>query len=118
MSQHDPIIRIRHMRAHAQEAIDLTTHMSPTAFRADRILQLATVRLLEVIGEAANRTPESVQAQHPQLPWRQMTGLRNRLIHGYDGVDLDIVWTILTTDLPPLVSALDAIIQAYDEDAS
>ena len=105
------------MHAHAVEATKLTANMSPETFRADRVLQLALIRLLEIVGEAANRTPESVQIQHSHIPWRQMSGLRNRLIHGYDGVDLDIVWAILTVDLPPLVADLDGIIRRFDADA-
>jgi uncharacterized protein with HEPN domain len=66
--------------------------------------------LLEIVGEAASRIALEEQARHPEIPWSEIVGLRNRLIHGYDVVDLDILWKILTTDLPPLISALEAIL--------
>jgi len=78
----------------------------------DRLLNLALTRLIEIIGEAANRVPEPLQAKYPQLPWLQMIGVRNRLIHGYDSVDFDILWAIVTQDLPPLISQLNAILKS------
>jgi uncharacterized protein with HEPN domain len=102
------------MHAHAQEATWLTASLTSAELRSNRVLQLAVIRLLEIIGEAAARTPDTIREHYPQLPWRQMSGLRNRLIHDYDTVDLEIVWTILTTDLPPLLLELDAIIREFD----
>lgn len=78
---------------------------------ADHVLELALTRLLEIIGEAANRVSEDMQQQHPEIPWRQITGLRHRLIHGYDAVDLDILWDIVQYDLPPLIATLEEILQ-------
>jgi len=66
--------------------------------------------LLEIIGEAANRVPGSAQEKYPSIPWKQIVGLRNRLIHGYDSVDLDVLWQIMQDDLPALVSALQKIV--------
>lgn len=72
----------------------------------DRLLALALVRLLEITGEAAGRFPAEEQTRRPGIPWPSIVGLRNRLIHGYDNIDYDIVWQIVTTDLPPLASEL------------
>lgn len=77
---------------------------------SDRMLNLALVRLLEILGEAANRIPPEERAAHPQIPWPQLVGLRNRLIHEYDNVDFDILWQILTKDLPPLVQELERLL--------
>jgi uncharacterized protein with HEPN domain len=74
------------------------------------VLNLALTRLIEVVGEAANRVPDDFQAKFPQLPWMQMVGARNRLIHGYDSVDFDILWTIITVDLPDLITKLEKIL--------
>ena len=63
-----------------------------------------------IVGEAANRVPHEKQSQHPEIPWPQIIGLRNRLIHGYDAVDYDILWQIITEDLPLLVDALEVIL--------
>ena len=73
----------------------------------DRVLALAVVRLLEIIGEAATRVPTEERARRPDIPWAAIVGLRNRLIHGYDDVDLDIVWAIVTSDLPTLLMRLN-----------
>ena len=65
---------------------------------ADRLLALALVRLLEIIGEAAARVPAEERARRPGVPWSSIVSLRNRLIHGYDDIDHDIVWKVVTTD--------------------
>lgn len=64
-----------------------------------------------MMGEAANRVSAATQQGCPQIPWRQIVGLRHRLVHGYDAVDLDILWNIIEQDLPPLLMALEAIIR-------
>ena len=74
------------------------------------MLNLSLVRLLEIVGEAANRVPLEERPRYPQIPWPQLISLRNRLIHGYDNVDFDILWQIVTRDLPVLVSELDGIV--------
>jgi uncharacterized protein with HEPN domain len=63
---------------------------------------LALVRLLEIIGEAARRVSVGLRESHPEIPWAEIAGTRDRLIHGYFDVDLDIVWGIVTQDLPAL----------------
>lgn len=72
----------------------------------DRKLNLSLVRLLEIVGEAASQVTEETRRLNAELPWNQMVGLRNRLIHGYNEVDFDILWTILMEDLPPLILQL------------
>jgi uncharacterized protein with HEPN domain len=71
---------------------------------------------LEIIGEAAGRVSEPVRNAHPEIPWRKITGMRHRLIHGYDEVDLDIVWKALRDDLRPLIAVLERIVPRDDED--
>lgn len=99
------------MLNYGREALALVAGMNQAAFEADRLLQLGVVRLLEIIGEAAARTPQTVRDQHADIDWAQIVGLRNRLIHGYDMVDLAIVWTILIADLPTLVERLEEILE-------
>lgn len=74
-------------------------------------LNLALVRLMEVVGEAATRVPEEFRARHPQVPWRDVADLRNRLIHGYDTVDFDRLWAIIRQDIPPLIDQLEAVLR-------
>jgi uncharacterized protein with HEPN domain len=110
MTQHDDSLRLRHMRDHGREALDLIQGIDRAAFDENRVLQLAIVRLLEIVGEAAARTPDTIKSENSQIPWRRISGLRNRLIHGYDTIDLGIVWSVLTGDLPVLLTQLDTII--------
>ena len=82
---------------------------------SDRLLGLALVRLMEIIGEAANRVSLEYQSRHLSIPWSQIISLRNRLIHGYDAVDMDILWEILNQDLPGLIDELKTIISQEAE---
>ena len=106
MSRHDPLVSLRHMRDHAHELLTLMHGRSRGDLDTDRVLALAVVRLLEIIGEAATRVPVEERTRRAEIPWSSIVGLRNRLIHGYDDVDYDIVWAIVSTDLPMLVSRL------------
>jgi uncharacterized protein with HEPN domain len=76
---------------------------------SDELLALGLVRLLEIIGEAATRVADDTRKRNAAVPWAQMIGMRNRLIHGYDVIDLDILWRTITDDVPALVCALEKI---------
>ena len=102
--------RLLHMLSHAHEAVAFAAHRSRADLNTDRMLSLALVRLLEIVGEAAAHVSDATKAAAPTVPWNSIIGLRNRLVHGYDDVDLDILWTIVTKDLPPLIRELDAVI--------
>jgi uncharacterized protein with HEPN domain len=93
----------------AQEAVELTRDKSRPDLDTDRVLSLALVRLLEIVGEAANRVTSVTRQQYADIPWSQIVSLRNRLIHGYDTINLDILWKILTDDLPALIDQLKGI---------
>lgn len=80
----------------------------------DRKLNLSLARLLEIVGEAANRIPRQDRNRYADIPWSEIVGLRNRLIHGYDEVDFDILWQIVTEDLPPLVVTLEKILSKQE----
>jgi uncharacterized protein with HEPN domain len=110
MSRHDPILRVMHMRDHAREAIEMTEGRNRDDLDQDRMLNLALVRLIEVIGEAAARVPLAFRERYPDVPWQQIVGMRNRLIHGYDAVDFDILWTIIQDDLPNLLGQLEDVL--------
>ncbi|MEJ2672394.1 MAG: DUF86 domain-containing protein [Deltaproteobacteria bacterium] len=102
----EDLIRLRHMLDSANEAIQLIKNKKREDLDSDRLLNLALVRLLEIVGEAASRTTNPTRAEYPEVPWSQIISLRNRLIHGYDEVDLDILWKILIKDLPQLIDQL------------
>ena len=98
------------MLEYAREAIGLMRDKQRANLDTDRTLGLATLRCLEIVGEAASHIPESLRQQHPQIPWQQIIGTRNRLVHGYDFVDYDIIWSTITEDLPPLIAELVKIL--------
>jgi len=110
MTRHNDDFRLRHILDNAQEALVLTKGQRRSELDTDRKLELALTRLLEIIGEAANLVPDKIREKYPQIPWRQMVSLRNRLIHGYDAVDKDILWDIIRQDLPPLIKSLKSIL--------
>ncbi|MBN2394724.1 MAG: DUF86 domain-containing protein [Anaerolineae bacterium] len=111
MSRHEPMVRVHYMLDHAREAVEMVHHRSRVDLDMDRMLNLALVRLMEIVGEAAVRMPEAFRSRYPQIPWRDVADLRNRLIHGYDTVDFDILWTIIQEDLPPLIEQLETILE-------
>jgi len=111
MTQHDDKIRLQHMLDNALEAVSLTQSQKRTDLEHERTLELALVRLIEIVGEAAARISPEVQAKYPSIPWKQIIGMRNRLIHGYDQVDLDILWDTIEYDLPPLIEDLEKILE-------
>ncbi len=98
--------RIEHIREAALEARELMCDATRSDLNTDRKLSLAVVRLLEIIGEAANGISTDYQQAHPELPWNGMVSMRNRLIHGYFDVNLDIVWKTIQEDLPFLLEKL------------
>ncbi len=114
MTPRDATLPYRQMLDASQRAIAITDGRSREDLDTDDLLDLAVVRLLEILGEAANRIPKDEQALLSGIPWAELISLRNRLIHGYDSVDLDVVWEIVTDDLPPLVTQLKQYIAVQD----
>ncbi len=94
------------MLDHAIEAVDLIRGHKRADLDHDRKLNLALVRLVEIVGEAAARVTPTTRAQHPLIPWHDIVGMRNRVIHGYDEVDFDILWDVIELHLPPLITQL------------
>ena len=98
------------MLDHSREAVAMVRGKSRADLDTDRQLNLSLVRLLEIVGEAASRIPKEDRTRYRGIPWPDIVGLRNRLIHGYDRVDFDILWQIVTKDLPALIVTLEKII--------
>jgi uncharacterized protein with HEPN domain len=107
----DDLIRIRHMLDYAQKAIQFTRGCNRADLDSNEMLALATIHLIEILGEASRAVPAELRQRYPEVPWDLISGTRNRLAHGYIDVDLDIVWTIVKKDLPPLVLQLKRILK-------
>ncbi|WP_242523312.1 DUF86 domain-containing protein [Thiocystis minor] len=99
----------------ASDAIGFASGLDEAGFIASDLHQSAILRKLEIIGEAAGQVSNAFQQQHPEIPWSGMISLRNRLIHGYRVVQLDIVWRVVQRDLPPLIETLRPLIPPEDE---
>ena len=111
MSRHDDQVSLKDMLEHAKEAIEILGDTSREELADNRVIQLALTRLMEIVGEAANRVSQETQQEHPKILWAQIIGMRNRLVHGYDVVDYDLLWDTVTKDLPPLITALKGIVR-------
>jgi uncharacterized protein with HEPN domain len=105
-------IRLRHMLDAALEAIDLAGERDERQLENDRTVSLALVRLLEIVGEAASKVSADMRSGLPEVPWREIVDMRNRVIHAYMDVDLAIVATTLRDDLPPLIVSLRQALDA------
>jgi len=107
MTRHDDATRLRHMLDHAREVVEMATGRNRADLDADRQFRYAVTYLVEVVGEAAAHVSEPYRRRHERIPWAGIVGLRNRLIHGYSDVDLDVLWRILQDDLPALIPELE-----------
>jgi uncharacterized protein with HEPN domain len=93
---------LRHILAETEFLLDQSRDLSRDAFETDEVLRRAFVRSLEVIGEATKKLPMGFRSDHPEVEWRQIAGMRDRLIHGYFGVDYDLVWEVVKEKVPEL----------------
>lgn len=110
MPQHEDSVRLRHMLDAARKAAEFIRHRTRRDLEKDEQLALSLTHLLEIIGEAAGRVSAENRKTYPNIPWPQIVGMRNRLIHAYFDIDLDEIWRTVQEDLPPLIAELEQII--------
>ncbi|MFH1672325.1 MAG: DUF86 domain-containing protein [Pseudomonadota bacterium] len=109
--QKDDVVRLRHMLDAAKEAVSFVQNKTRSSLDTDRQLVLSLVKSIEIVGEAAAHVSEKCVRDFPQIPWRNIIGMRNRLIHGYFDIDLAVVWKTVIEDLPPLIAELEEIVE-------
>ena len=106
----DDEIRLRHMLDAAREAVGFARRRTRGDLDEDRQLLLALLKDVEIVGEAAMQVTEPTRQRLPEIPWARIVGMRNRLVHAYFDINLDIVWNTVQGDLPELISLLERAI--------
>lgn len=107
----DDVIRLRHMLDAAQEVMGFVQGRARADLNDDRLLVLALVKGIEIIGEAANQISETTRAQLQGIPWEDIIGMRHRLVHAYFDINLDILWQTTQEDLPALIAVLEPLLE-------
>jgi uncharacterized protein with HEPN domain len=101
---------VGHMLDMARKAVAKVQDLPRETYDADENLPLALIHLVQVIGEAARQVSREFTAIHPEVPWEKIIGMRHKVVHDYLGVDEDIVWQVVTGDLPKLVESLEPLV--------
>jgi len=114
--QKDDDVRLRHMLDAACEAVHFAEGKTRAGLDKDRMLTLALMKCIEIIGEAAANISNECRESLPAIPWKSILGMRNRLVHAYFEVDLNVVWYTTTVSLPPLIQTLQGIITPEPRD--
>jgi uncharacterized protein with HEPN domain len=104
------LLYLGHMLDVSIQAVQKLQGKSREDFEADDNLRLALTHLIQMIGEAARRVGPESRQRHPQIPWSDVIGMRHKIVHDYLDVDFDVVWEVVTTDLPELIAQLGPIV--------
>jgi uncharacterized protein with HEPN domain len=117
MSSTPPLwkLRVRHILESVERCRTYVHGLTQEQFGADTRTLYAVAWCLTVIGEAARHVPDEVSARYPEIPWAQMGGMRNHIVHGYDQIDLEVVWKVLCDHLPALVPHLERMLSEAGE---
>jgi uncharacterized protein with HEPN domain len=106
----DDALYFGHMLDSARKAYSKISGINRAAYDADETLKLALAHLIQIIGEAAQHVSKESYAAHPEIPWHEITGMRHKIVHDYMGVNYNIIWQVVTQDLPILIAALEKIV--------
>ena len=109
MARNDDAVYLGHMLDMTRKAVDAIESKSREEYDKNEILRLGLTHLVQVIGEAARKVSPEFQHEHSEIPWRQIVGMRHRIVHDYMRVDEDILWQVVTSDLPALLPLLEEI---------
>ena len=104
----DETVYLRHMRDAARKIQEGVAAHSRETFDADFYFRMGIAHLIQIVGEAARCVPEDIRSTLPEIPWKQVTGMRHRIVHDYINIDFNVVWDTATIDIPELITALTA----------
>lgn len=111
----DDEIRLRHMLDAARETMSFAEGYSRTDLDTDRKTTVSIVKGVEMVGEAASKVSKECRSKLPQIPWAEIVAMRNRLVHVYFDINLDIVWDTIAVDLPELIAVLEGIVPPEED---
>jgi uncharacterized protein with HEPN domain len=106
----DDVVYVGHMLDTARLIVNKVAGRSRAAFDADENLRLALAHLIQTLGEAARHVSPAFRSTHPDIPWDKIIGMRHRVVHDYLQINFDIVWSVATLDLPPLIAQLEKVL--------
>ena len=102
--------RLLHILDAARASVRIVQSVDRESFEESELHQNATVHLVQVVGEAANRLSEEFKSEHPEIPWPEIGGMRNRLVHDYYDINLDTVWNVVVEDIPSLIEWVEDVL--------
>ncbi|MEW6030199.1 MAG: DUF86 domain-containing protein [Chloroflexota bacterium] len=109
MPLEDDLVYVGHMLDMARRGVEALKSRTRAEYDGDDILRLGLTHIVQVIGEAARKVSPEFQQVHPEIPWRKIVGMRHRIVHDYMRVDEDVLWQVVTNDLPALLPLLERI---------
>ena len=114
MSRHDPKVTLLQIQDAALKALEICSeHASLESLLVDWKATAALERFIEIIGEAVKRLPPDLREQHPEIPWKEIVGTRDRLSHGYDDLDYQVLWDAVQTDIPELLPVIEQMLKKF-----
>jgi uncharacterized protein with HEPN domain len=105
----DDFVYIDHILVCIRKILDYTREVSPAEFERNELIQDAVIRNIEIIGEASKKVSKDLKSVYPEIPWREISGMRDKLIHDYMGVDKGVVWKTIKEDIPYIQSLIQKI---------